>query len=72
MSILTCLCSPLISPEGEAMPTVRLVAPLGDRGGGGMPQIMYDMILGSNNHFLTSWLSVLNKQFRIIPFILQK
>jgi hypothetical protein len=45
MSILKCLRSPLLSPEGATMPTVRLVAPLGDRGCEGMRQIMYDMAL---------------------------
>lgn len=41
--IYKCLRSALLSPEREAMPIVRLVASLGDRGCGGMQQIMYDI-----------------------------
>lgn len=45
MSNSKCQRSPLLSPSagGEAISTVRLVAPLGDRGCGWKQQITYDM-----------------------------
>jgi len=51
MSIVTCLRSPLLFPKGKTIPTVPLVAHLGDRGGGEMRQIRYDMTLVPLNSF---------------------